>query len=63
MNTVQQGPWFAERSNFIVTVVKSGEILLHILVRVFTMGDGSGGLRVWNESPMMSWMGAFVDNA
>ena len=45
------------------TVVKSEEFLLHILVRVFTMGDGSGGLRVWNETPMMSWMGAFVDNA
>ena len=63
MNTVQQGPWFAEHSNFIGTVVKSGKILLHVLVRVFTVGDGSGRLRVWNESPMMSWMGAFVDNA
>ena len=63
MNTVQQGPWFDEHSNFIRTVVKGEEILLRILVRVFTMGDGSGGLRVWNESPMMSWMGAFVDNA
>ena len=23
-------------------------------------GDGSGGAKVWNESPMMSWMNPFM---
>ena len=45
------------------TVVKSDDILPNNLVRVCTMGDGSGGLRVWNESPMVGCMKAFVDNA
>ena len=42
------------------TVVRSLENLLDILVRAYTMGGGSSGPRVWNESPMMSWMRALM---
>ena len=59
-NTVHQGPWFAEHSNFIGTVVESEEILVDILVHAHTTGCGSGGLRVWNESAMMIWMRALM---
>ena len=58
MTTLHQGKWFAEHRNFIGTAVESEEILNDILVHAHTTGYGSGGLRVWNESAMRSWMRA-----